>query len=120
MYDKVGKVISLPYANPENFISGNSSATGTSSTSLISAQAAGIKIYVTAVSFSNTGSSATLVLLQNGNAGTTIWQGIAPAGGGYNITLPSPIATSAATALYFASGTATTTLYASVTGYIGA
>jgi len=118
--DKVGKQIFLPYANPENFIAGNASASTTASTSLIAAQASGIKIYITAISLSNTGASNTLVLLQNGSAGTTLWQGIAPTGGGSNIVLPTPISTSAATALYFASGTATSTLYVSATGYIGA
>jgi hypothetical protein len=121
--DKVGKIIVLPYANPENFLStlglGNTSVTTTASTSLVAAQASGIKVYITGISLSNTGTSTSLVLLQNGSSGTTIWQGIAPAGGGSNIVLPTPICTSAATALYFAAGTATTTLYISVTGYIG-
>lgn len=119
--DIVGKQVVMPYAIKENFIKGNSSATGTTSTAVtgIGAAGAGIKNYITGISIANTGTSTSLITLQDGNAGTTIWQTIAPAGGGSNITFPTPIATSANTALYFAAGTASTTIYVSATGYTG-
>ena len=117
--DKVGKQVQLPYAIPELFVKGSASATGTSSTSLIAAGAAGIKNYITSISIANTGTSTSLITLQDGSGGATLLTTIAPAGGGSNITLPVPIATSAATALYFAAGTASTTIYLTAVGYTG-
>jgi len=117
--DKVGKQVQLPYAIPELFVKGSASATGTSSTSLIAAGAAGIKNYITSISIANTGTSTSLITLQDGSGGATLLTTIAPAGGGLNITLPVPIATSAATALYFAAGTASTTIYLTAVGYTG-
>jgi hypothetical protein len=117
--DKAGKQIVLPYANPENFVSGSASATGTTSTSVITATT-GLKTYITDVLVANTGSSTALVTIQNGNGGSTLLTTIAPAGGGSNIHLAVPIpTTSTNTAVYFAAGTATTTLYITVSGYQG-
>lgn len=117
--DVTGKQIIMPFANKENFISGNISTTGNAGVSLISAQSSGIKIYVTNISIANTGTAATLVTLQNGSGGSAIWQTIAPAGGGSNISLAVPILTSAATALFITFATASSTAYCSVSGYIG-
>ena len=117
--DLVGKQIVMPYALNQLFVKGSASATGTSSTSLIAAGAAGIKNYITSISIANTGTSTSLITLQDGSGGTTLLTTIAPAGGGSNITLPVPIATSAATALYFAAGTASTTIYLTAVGYTG-
>ncbi len=117
--DLVGKQIVMPYALNQLFVKGSSSATGTSSTSLIAAGAAGIKNYITSISIANTGTSTSLITLQDGSGGATLLTTIAPAGGGSNITLPVPIATSAATALYFAAGTASTTIYLTAVGYTG-
>jgi hypothetical protein len=114
--DKVGKLINLPYANPENFISGPASATTTGQTQIIGAQT-GLKIYVTNLSLANTGIATSLVTIQNGS--TTLWYTIVPAGGGSNITFQNPIATSVNTALNFVAGTASTTIYVSASGYTG-
>jgi hypothetical protein len=53
--DLVGKLITLPYANPENFVSGaiTSAMTGTTSTSLIAAPGSGLRNYITQITVSN-------------------------------------------------------------------
>jgi hypothetical protein len=116
--DKVGKTIALPYANPENFVKGTASATGTSSTSLIGLVSSQ-KIYVTSVAITNTGATTTYINLQDGSSGTTLYTLPAPAGGGSTHTLPVPIANTAGNAVYFAAGNASTTIYVSAAGYSG-
>jgi len=117
-------VITSPFANKENLVQGATSVTGTTSTSLISAPGASTYIYVTSVSCFNSGSSGTTVSFQNGSGGTTIWEGYAAAsGGGFTLGFPTPIGgvnnMTANTALYFAAGTATTSLFCNASGYKG-
>lgn len=113
---KSGRLLVTP-APAETFVSGNASVAGTGDTSLVSAAGVGLKNYITNISVANTGSSATLITLKDGNAGSTLWYTIAPAGGGSNIDLEVPIVTSSNTALYFACGTSSTTVYVSASGY---
>lgn len=119
VYGLEGKQIVLPWANKENFVSGNASATGTSDTSVIAAAGSGLKNYITSISVANSGSSATLVTIKNGSGGSTLWQLLVPAGANTALTLPVPIATSANTAVYFASGTSSSTVYCNIAGYKG-
>lgn len=119
-YDLAGKTIVMPYANKENFITGTTAAiTTATNTSVIAAQAAGIKTYMTAFSCSNTGSATSSIDFTSGTGGTEMWNTIVPAGGGTNMTLPSPVPTAAATALYVTTGSASSTIKCSVAGYIG-
>lgn len=119
--DKVGKQIVLLNANPENFTSGTASATGTASTSVVSVPASGLKVYITDITVVNTGITTTNVSIQNGNGGSTIATLIAPTGGGQSLNFRTPLATmSTATAVYFAAGNSTSTLYVTISGYIGA
>lgn len=104
--------------NAVGWISGTASATGTADTSVIAAQGGNLKVYVTGISVANTGTANTLITLKNGSAGSTLWQTIAPSAGGSNINFPTPISTSANIGLFFASGTASTTVYVSATGYV--
>lgn len=115
--DLVGKLITLPYANPENFLSGTASATDTSNTAVIAAQAAGVRIYVTQISVYNSSATDTFVTIKDGT--TSLYVLPAPAAGGCVITLPAPLKTTAATALNFASGASVTTMYVSASGYKG-
>jgi hypothetical protein len=103
-----------------NLIKGSATATTTASTSLIAAAGSGLKNYINTISIANTGTATALITLQDGSGGTVLWYTIAPPGGGSNITLPVPIATSANTALFFAAGTASTTIYVSAAGFTGA
>lgn len=119
--DLVGKQIVMPYANKENFISGCGTSTGTSGVSLISAQGAGVKIYITSISVANTGSGTSLVTIQNDPTGspTTLWTTINPTNGGSNITFPEPLAGTANKSAGFTSATASNTQYVCLAGYTG-
>lgn len=70
---------------------GTSAMTGTTSTSVIAGVGSNY-LYITSCSFSNTHASVTTMMsLQDGSGGTILWQGIAPFGGGNNITFPVPL-----------------------------
>lgn len=123
--DLVGKLIVLPYANPENSVSGviTSAMTGTTSTSLIAAPASGLRNYITQCTFSNShASQGTMMILQDGSGGTTIYSApAAPAFGGATITFPTPLRQpTTATALYVANVTTGANTFAACSGYKGA
>lgn len=108
----------------QGFVEGTASVTSTSSTSLIGVPGSGLYIYVSHFSCFNSGGTGTTVSLQNGSGGTTIWEGYAAAsGGGFVVDFPTPIGgntnMTVNTALYFAAGSNTTTLYCSAAGYKG-
>jgi len=118
--DLVGKQIVMPFANKENFLAGSTAAITTATNTLvISAQAAGVKIYMTGFSCANTGANTSLIQFTSGSGGSVLWTTIAPAGSGTNVTLTPPVATAAATALYVTNATASTSIYCSATGYAG-
>jgi hypothetical protein len=99
--------------------SGTANTTGTSTTSLIGAVTSE-RIYVKSFSCANTGSTASLISFQDGSGGTTLWTTIVPAGSGSNLGADAPIFwTTAGNALYFAAGSASTTIYCSAAGYAG-
>ena len=118
--DLVGKLITLPYANPENFLNGKTaSITGTSDTSVIAAQGAGVRIYVTQVTVTN--GHATVGTYVNIKDGTTsLYTGYAAAaGGGFAITFPVPLRLTANTALQAANETTGSDTRVSASGYKG-
>jgi hypothetical protein len=123
--DLVGKQIVLPYANPENFVSGaiSSAMTGTTSTSLIAAPAAGLRNYITQITVSNSHATVgTDVLIQDGSGGTTLY--VIPAAavyGGAVLTFPTPLRQpTTATAIYCANVTTGASTKVSASGYKGA
>lgn len=122
VFDKVGKQIVLPFSNPENFISGTNTSTGTSGVSVIAAQGAGVKIYVTGIFCANTGSTTSLITIQQDPAGspTTLAYTINPNGGGSNLVFNPPLVVAANKAVGFTPGSASTTQYVTITGYTGA
>lgn len=122
--DAVGKLITSPYANSDNFVSGviSSAMTGTTSTSLISAPAAGLRNYITSITVSNSHASVgTDVLIQDGSGGTTLW--VIPAAavyGGAHIVFPTPLRQpTTATAIYAQNVTTGASVKVSAAGYIG-
>jgi hypothetical protein len=118
--DLVGKIITSPHANKENFLTGSTAAVTTATnTSVIAAQAAGIKIYMTGFSCANTGATASLIQFTSGSGGTVLWTTINPAGSGTNGIIDPPVATATATALFVTTGSASTSQFCSVTGYKG-
>lgn len=122
--DLVGKLIVLPYANPENFVSGVTAAmTGTTTTSLIAAPAAGLRNYVTHIIATNSHATVgTFIIIQDGSGGTTIYEGYAAAvGGGFSITFPTPLRQpTTATAIFCANVTTGANTIVSASGYKGA
>ena len=114
--DSLGRLITT-HAPHGIMVHGNASATGTSDTSLVAAGGASIKNYITDILAANTGASTTLLTIKDGSGGSTLLTTIVPAGGGSNIQLKTPIVGSANTAIYFACGAASTTVYVSAHGY---
>lgn len=124
LFDLVGKLIVLPYANPENFVSGaiTSAMTGTTSTSLIAAPAAGLRNYITQITVSNAHATVgTDVVIQDGSGGTTLYTIPAAAVyGGATITFPVPLRQpTTATAIFCANVTTGASTKVSASGYKG-
>jgi hypothetical protein len=124
LFDLLGKQITLPYALPENFVSGaiTTAMTGTTSTSLLAAPGAGLRNYITAIVVSNAHASVgTDVLLQDGSGGTTLMTiPAASAYGGAVMTLPSPLRQPTANTALFAANVQTgSSTKVSVVGYKG-
>lgn len=124
-HDLVGKQIVLPYANPENFVSGaiTSAMTGTTSTSLIAAPASGLRNYITNCVVSNAHATVgTDIVIQDGSGGTTLYTlPAAPAYGGASVTFPAPLRQpTTATAIFVANVTTGASTKASCSGYKGA
>lgn len=117
--DLVGKLITLPYSNPENMLNGSGNATNTSDTAVtnMGAQGSGVRVYVTTIIVNNTSATNTYVNIKDGS--TTKLVVPAPATSGAIINLPVPLRLTANTALNFASGASVTTMYVSAVGYKG-
>jgi len=118
--DLVGKLIVLPYANPENFVSGTATATDTTSTSLVAAPASGLRNYITQFTVWNSSATNTYIKIQDGSGGTTIYTLPCPTVGGSVISLPTPLRQpTTATALYFAANASANAVFISASGYKG-
>lgn len=122
--DMVGKQITLPYSNPENFVSGaiTSAMTGTTSTSLVAAPASGLRNYITQITVSNAHATVgTDIIIQDGSGGTTLYTIPAAAVyGGATLTFPTPLRQpTTATALYCANVTTGASTKVSASGYKG-
>lgn len=122
--DLAAKQIVMPYANNENFVSGaiTTAMTATTSTSLIAAPAAGLRNYITTIIVSNSHATVgTDVIIQDGNAGTTLLTIPAAAVyGGAVINLPVPLRQpTTATAIYCANVTTGASTKVSAVGYKG-
>lgn len=125
VFDVAGKQIVLPYANPENFVSGaiTTAMTSTTSTSLLAAPGSGLRNYITTIIVSNShATQGTDVIIQDGSGGTTLMT--IPADsvyGGAVISLPTPLRQPTSnTALYCANVTSGASTKVSVVGYKGA
>jgi hypothetical protein len=109
------------YGDPANFVSGTTAAmTGTTSTSLIAAPAAGLRNYITQITVSNSHATVgTDVIIQDGSGGTTLYTIPAAAVyGGAAITFPAPLRQpTAAAALYCANVTTGASTKVSASGY---
>lgn len=116
--DLNGKQIVLPYAIPENMISGATAAiTGTSDTSVIASPGAGLRNYITQIIVTN--SHATVgTVVEIKSATTVLYRGYAaPVGGGFAIQFPVPLRCAANEALNAANITTGSSVYVSASGY---
>ncbi len=123
-FDLVGKQIILPYANPENFVSGaiTTAMTSTTSTSLVAAPGSGLRNYITTIIVSNAHATVgTDVIIQDGSGGTTLLTiPAASAYGGAVVTLPTPLRQPTTnTALFCANVTTGASTKVSAIGYKG-
>lgn len=122
--DLAHKQITLPYANPENFVTSTVTVTAsTADTSFIPSAGTGLVSYITSLACFNSGATATVITLKNGSGGTVFWTGYAlNSGGGFTISFPTPAggkALSTATAVYVNTGSSTSSVYCSATSYKG-
>ncbi len=122
--DLAHKQIVLPYANPENFVSGviTSAMTGTTSTSLVASPGGALRNYITQLVCTNSHATVgTFIAVQDGSGGTTIYEAYAAAvGGGFSISFPTPLRQpTTATALYVADVTTGANVICSASGYKG-
>lgn len=112
--------------NPVNSLNGQitSAMTATASTALtgMGAQGAGVRVYATACTFTNTHASVdTMINLQDGSGGAVLWQvGIAHGYGHEAISFTTPIKTTANNGLFAVNVTTGSSTFVSCTGYKGA
>jgi hypothetical protein len=118
--DLVGKQITSPYANRENYVRGSASSTSNTAVTIIASAGGSLKNYITDVECgrSDAGTAAIIVTF-NDSASTILVLPNSGGGGGNNKTFNVPLATAAATAFQFTPGTSTTTVYCSAQGYTG-
>lgn len=107
---------------PANYVSGviTTAMTGTTSTSLLAAPAAGLRNYITQVTVSNAHATVgTDIVIQDGSAGTTLY--VIPAAalyGGAAVSFPTPLRQpTTATAIYCANVTTGASTKVSISGY---
>lgn len=114
------RALQLPVGSG-NWTSGVAATTGTAPTLLIPAPAtAGNALYLASGNCINSGTSTSVVQLENGSGGPVLGYAIAPAGFGHQWLFTPPLALSPKTALYFAPLTGSTTIYCTASAYIGA
>lgn len=119
-YDLLGKQITQPYALPQQTVQGVTSAmTATTSTQVIAGVASNY-IYVTQVTVGNSHASVgTMINLQDGSGGTTIYSIPANYGfGGAVITFTTPLKVpTSGNGLYAVNGTTGANTYVSAVGF---
>lgn len=116
--DALAKLIVRPHCIPEVQLSGVNSATTTGNTSVIAAQGAGTRLYITSVAVANS-SAGTNSIIEIKSATTVVYRTACPAGGGSNLTFDPPLRCGDNEALQMAALTAATTIYFSANGYVG-
>lgn len=112
-----GVLITRPHTGLEDITSGVAAITDGSSTSVISAAGAGVKIYITSVIIANSSASYVTVDLRDGTAGSVKATFPAPATGGVVHTLPVPLAFSANTAVAADPSAAASTVTITLVGF---
>ena len=115
-YTTDGRQILSPYTNPEDIVSGNASNTDGTSTQVIAAQAAGIKVALTTIIVTNAHATTFAYVEIKDGVTAKLTIPVPPASGAV-VSLPVPLIGTAATAWNFDPSAAVTTLYCSMIGY---
>lgn len=113
--DVVGKTIVMPYANKENMVRGTATTGNTSVLTVIAAQGAGNRTYITGLQLGNTGNNTVTVTMSDSASSVFI----VPNGGGSNIVFNTPLVTAGNTAFTATASGNTTSLIVSAQGYLG-
>jgi hypothetical protein len=119
--DLTGKQIVLPYANPENFVSGATAVmSATTAVQLLPAPAAGLRNYITQITVSN--AHATIGTEVEIRDGTTLMYTIPAAAlyGGAVLTFPTPLRQPTTATVVNAAALTASTIKVSASGYKGA
>lgn len=116
MLDLLGRMVTSPYSNPENYVHGVLTLTTTTSTALLAAAGAGIRNYVTSFGASNTSATAVRIDFLDG-ATVKYSYFIAASGGGVSRELPVPFKGTANTAFNAQLSAAVTDVRTDCDGY---
>ena len=118
--DLNSRLITLPYANPENTISGCSAAlTDTNAANVVATDSGnGLKWYVTDILVTNSHATVGTLVDVEDSAALVLWQGYAaPAGGGFACHFTTPIQTGANTHIHAKNTTTGSSTYVCVSAY---
>lgn len=116
--DSAGRILTKPFSAEQSRIEGYASVVSTSVTTLVAAAGAGLKNYITDIILANTGATTTLVTFLSGGGTSVLGYGIAPAGGGSNmIGFATPMRTLANETFDFQATSASSILFAKVSGF---
>lgn len=118
--DVLGKLITQPYAigpSQWQYAAASAGETGTSNVALKAAGGGSVRNYITSFDVINVHATVdTEVVIKDGT--TEIWRGFCKAGGGgYSVTLPTPLKGTANTAMNFANVTTGAKTYMNARGY---
>lgn len=118
LVDAEGKLIVQQYADPANSWQAALTLTTTTSTAAKAAGAGALRNYVTGLTLSNSSATASLVKVLDG--ATVIWQAQLGASQAMAyVSFETPLRGTAATAMNVQLGTAVTSVYASLQGFVG-
>lgn len=116
--DSAGRALTKPFAAEEARVEGYNSVVSGSVTTLVGAAGTGLRNYITDIVLVNTGAATTLVTFRSGGGTSVLGYGIAPTGGGSNMTgLATPFRTLPNETFDIQATTSTSVLFATVKGY---
>lgn len=116
--DAIGRQVILPYSPLGDIISGRAAITDGSSTSVLGAQGAGIRNYLTDVECANSSATDVTVDIRDGTGGSVLWTLMCPAGGGNNKSFSQPLKFTANTAIAADPSASASTVTVSVNAFI--
>lgn len=115
-----GVLITRPHANLEDIVQERTTNTDGASTGFASglaAPGAGIRIYLTSCTISNSSASFATIDIRDGTAGTVLWTFPLPATGGVTHNFTLPLKFTANTAVAFDASAATSTIAIACNGF---